>query len=363
MNRVLAVALSALVSGCASLQAPTPIDQRGVAQVQLELKRQIGVFMQLDAADNLARAAELWTAAQTQAGREAYEKRFWCGIGDVDFKIDSVKVEMLTSTETTKTLSAKFSIFANLSAASTDANSQDLQFSLGLSAHQPNITPLTGLTADQRAALVSGAPIAAVLLNTRDGFIAAARKNPGDDLRQIAMPCFADLTDGKQNGSHSVKIAADVTRTGEASTITLTSVALGPALDIKSGSNTSIEVSFSHQPLLTYEELDAKTMPARLRPAASPASTADIRRAGRSLLVLAADETPAGPRRTVQDAREEPKPVTPQDPCAGLDPPAAWVCKHQGEMQVISPDGATVADRPAPPKPRPAPPEPRRTTP
>jgi hypothetical protein len=344
------------------LQAATPIDQHGVAQVQLELKRQIGVFMQLDAADNLSRGAELWTAAQTQEGREAYEKRFWCGIGDVDFKIDSVKVEMLTSTETTKKLSAKFSIFANLSEASDDANSQDLQFSLGLSAHQPNITPLTGLTADQRAALLSAAPIAAVLLSTRDGFIAAARKNPGDDPRQTAMPCFADLTDGDKNGSHSVKIAAEVTRTGEVSTITLTSVALGPSLEIKSGSNTSIAVSFSHQPLLTYEELDSKTMPARLRAVAAPrsVSTADVRRAGRSLLVLAADETPAARRGTVQDAREEPKPAPPQDPCAGLDPPAAWVCKHQGEMQEISPDSPTMADRPVAPKPRPVPTEPQR---
>jgi hypothetical protein len=177
------------------------------------------------------------------------------------------------------------------------------------------------------------------------------------------MPCFADLTDGKQNGSHSVKIAAEVARSGEASTITLTSVALGPSLEIKNGSNTSIAVSFSHQPLLTYEELDSKTMPARLRAVAapSPASTADVRRAGRSLLVLAADQTPApAARGAVQDAREEPKPVTPQDPCAGLDPPAAWVCKHQGEIQVISPDSPTVADRPVAPKPRPAPTEPRR---
>ena len=342
MRLLLAVLLMFALGGCASLEAPVPISANRISDVQHEIKRQVGIYMALAQADDVPRATALWHAAQSSDTRKAWEDNYWCGIGDIGYQIDSIKVEIVTSLEMNGGVSAKTPIFTALGIGSDATNSQDLQFSEDASIDQPNIQPrfVNGL---DRAQLLSTAPIATVLLSMRDGLTQSALKAKG--VNQDAEPCFTDQTNGTGSNVHSIKIGAQTVVSGNVTAIALAAVSLGPSLTVKDTSNTMITVNFSHHQLLTYDELDAKTLPQRLAqyqpPAAIPA--AFMVRPSASFIQAAYY---ADAERGLVGSGGGAKATPPTDPCADLGPAAKWDCEKNRQMMKAPLD--------APPKPSPA---------
>jgi hypothetical protein len=368
MRTFLRSALLVLLSGCTSVSAPAPLTADAVEKVQMELKRQIGLYMELAAADDAVRASALWDAGRTSDTRQKREQKYSCGIGDISYQVDSATVEMITSIEMNGGISAKTPIFTSANLGSDATNSQDLTYSLKTSSKQPNITPLV-TTPQQREILLQGdkdhpaAPIAAVLLAFRDGMIQAALKpkeNADDDFK--AMACFIDQTDGTSSKSHSIKIGANTVVSGGIAVIALADVSFGPSLTVKGTSNTTITINFSHQSLLTDSEMSSPTKPTRLQPPGLHQTAYQGLPTERHHPLMFASYRPSADNELILPITPSDRPdeKVPVKDCKKLPEAARWLCEEDRDLKLPpadnplqqSPRKSTIrtSDRPSDPR-------------
>jgi hypothetical protein len=94
--------------GCANQQPLEAIDVRAITAVQLEIKRQIGVYIAA------AQSPPTVNIDGKVTPVSAIPDAFWCGKGDIGLAISSVKAELTTTLDNSLGISAAFSIPANL---------------------------------------------------------------------------------------------------------------------------------------------------------------------------------------------------------------------------------------------------------
>jgi hypothetical protein len=170
-----AVALIA-IAGCVSTPPVRQVlDKEAIEKVQGEIKREIGVYLAATEADSSAGQPE----------------DFWCGKGDIEFDVSSVKAQLTTTVETADTsgIKAKIPFHAIVVGPSgsrkTDVtNTEELDYMLWPIAleQQPHL-PVGD---------IGGAPIAKALLALRAALIDGAKKSaPGPQA------CFTDYSPDK----------------------------------------------------------------------------------------------------------------------------------------------------------------------
>jgi hypothetical protein len=166
-------------SGCAS---KPPLKQalttEAIGAVQGEIKRQVGIYLR---------------ATRAKAGQAAPQSdEFWCGTGEINFDISTVKAELTTTMETITDAGLKLSIpwsavkIGPSGDAKGDAtNTQVLDYNLWL--QDPELQDKTLMELEVSDAELQGAPIAQVLLALRQALIDSAKKK-----HKGPQPCFTD---------------------------------------------------------------------------------------------------------------------------------------------------------------------------
>lgn len=207
-RHVLAAAVMAVVlSRCCWQQSAT--DTPDIASVQSEIKRQIAVYMM---------------AAQPSDKKGKAE--MWCGSGNVDFDISSVKVQLTTTLATNTTTGAGATIplpvalsGLTLSAGTQNSSSNTQTLTYNLWPDEPQTqdfqkalkkfkTEILDNDA-KRAEVLNSAPIARLLLDLRKGLIQGAMKAKGKEVglpgekdengkyKDFPQPCFTDYDPNK----------------------------------------------------------------------------------------------------------------------------------------------------------------------
>jgi len=226
-----------MTAGCVT---PPPVrqvlDEQAIEKVQGEIKREIAVYL---------------AAADTSAsGGQAAD--FWCGKGDIDFAIASVKVQLTTTVETVKTagLQLKIPYHAILVGPSGArrydvTNTEELDYSLWpvADAQQPQLP----------GGELDSAPIAKALLTLRAALIDGARKSaPGPQA------CFTDYDPSKpgSDAGNSFKLGLsfvnDVTGGFE---VTVGVVDLNGSIESKGTTGNTLTVAFVQRGLPEIQTL------------------------------------------------------------------------------------------------------------
>jgi hypothetical protein len=152
------------------------LDTKAIQTVQAEIKRQVGVYM---------------VAAKNHANENP--KEFWCGTGDIDFDIATVKAELTTTVETINSGGVKLKIPVHaIQVGLSGSVKRDVTNTEVLDYH------LWPLEMSRQPLLMStqpdldSAPIAKVLLSLREALIESAKKTAIGP-----QPCFTDYNPDK----------------------------------------------------------------------------------------------------------------------------------------------------------------------
>lgn len=171
------------LSACGPQQAP--IDISAISAVQGEIKRQLLVYMR--AAENTPIVAKVNVDGQQtemdlrSLPPEARRQYFWCGNGNIDYDITSIKAELQTTLVQKIGASAGFTVPIPVAPSGTitfsrqATNSQTLDYTLWPIPFDLQRDELHQMPAPSDAEL-RGAQIAQVLLNLRYAQIGAALK-------------------------------------------------------------------------------------------------------------------------------------------------------------------------------------------
>lgn len=215
------VAACIATSGCAttSFQELQPIDEKRILAVVGEIKRQIGVYMRYQ------------QSANGYARMERLSRQKICGNGLVGFDIKSVRMELLSTTDTTVagSIAGGYPPFSgSLGFGHSTANSQTLIVDYDV---LPSRLPAASGEEDDFAK----APIAGLMKNLSD-----AAEKAGD---QRTHACVR-MKQTPQAGTY--KIGITVTDTGNGNVaVGLSNVALGAGGDFKSTTGNTITVTFA----------------------------------------------------------------------------------------------------------------------
>jgi hypothetical protein len=228
-SRYLLPILLLVVSGCASIEA-VRVDK--VRDVQSDIKRQIGVYLV---------QKDLQTAADK-------DKSFWCGNGDVDFDITSIKITLLTAMDTTGSANVSVpippivTIKSTLSAEKVATSTLVFNEWLEPSGYYAKIYDEPSL---KSAEALQNAPIAGALLNLRTALLSAAEKGNGNNIQ---LPCFStsERTGAKSDAQNTFTLDIKYVTDGSGGV----SVGLGPItaggnLDLKRTDQNTITVNFA----------------------------------------------------------------------------------------------------------------------
>ncbi len=172
------------MTGCATngrMQVQA-IDRPAIEKAQAEIKRQVGVYF--------ARAHE--ARLRASAGGAVKPDR-WCGDGNIDYDVASVKVDLLTTTDQTNSIGGglKIPVFGGAGNPSTStkraiSNTQQLTYTLYMLADRYQPAELRGLgsRAEDRPA-----PVADVIMAQRDALRNVTLKSRYAD----PQPCFSNF--------------------------------------------------------------------------------------------------------------------------------------------------------------------------
>jgi hypothetical protein len=172
--------LAPMLAACPTTPVRQALDKDAIAKVQAEIKQEVGMYLAATA-----------TPDKIALGQPS---DFWCGRGNIDFDVSSVKAQLTTTVETTKNAGIKAKIpFKAIEvdpsgSVKTDVtNTQELDYTLWplASDQQPSFPIPTPEDLDK-------APIAKALLALREALINSARKtSPGPQA------CFTDYNPAK----------------------------------------------------------------------------------------------------------------------------------------------------------------------
>ena len=158
------------------------IDRPVIEQAQAEIKRQVGVYF--------VRALE---ARQRALAGGAVRPERWCGDGNIDYDVASVKVDLLTTTDRTDSVGGglKIPVFGGSGAPSGStkravSNTQQLTYTLYMldDRYQPAELRMSGGRAEDRPA-----PVADVIMAQREALRNVTLKSRHAD----PQPCFSNF--------------------------------------------------------------------------------------------------------------------------------------------------------------------------
>lgn len=246
---LLLLAYPALVTltGCPSTATRLKIKPPQLQAVQIDLKRQLGVYL-----------AE-------RAKRKPPVGPLDCGKGDIDFMVTTVTMDLKTTIEWTRGVGGKGTVGSPIavllpSATGTHENSQHLTFTQTL---MPPALQDPALFDPKNVALLEQKPsaIADAIFALRDGLVAAAMRAP-DGSR---LPCMTIVAgDAKdQGGTFVIGITVSSDLSGS---ITLGALDWGPMLERKASNENALTVTFV--PVST-------NLPVAVPPANGPGQPAD----------------------------------------------------------------------------------------
>lgn len=184
------------------------LNTEAISSVQAEIKRQIGVYIR--ASNNIVAIDH---------------EQFWCGTGDIDFDISTVKAELTTTIEKINNAGLKLAIPVGAVTVGPSGgikgdatNTQGLTYNLWLLSMSRQDPAIFKTAVTQKE--LGDAPIAEVLLSLREALIKSATKSA-----KGPQPCFTDYSPDKP--------AADAGNTFKLGLTFLTDVTGG--LEIKVG--------------------------------------------------------------------------------------------------------------------------------
>jgi hypothetical protein len=250
-----------LMSGCAA-QKLRPIDLANISDVQAKIKEQVGVYMK--AASYLTLVDQNYGAVAIVDGKPTPipATEFLCGSGRIDFRIATIKAELITSQD--KTTAAKLGLTFpivpvtlgpsagktgdTLSAQTLDYNLWplvvgDQTFLLPIK-HWPESSP------DYEALIpaLSKAPIAIVLLELRNALIlAATRTDYSTGKQREDQACFTDYNPASPSADagNSFKLQLQITNDPSVGiTIGVPPLNLSYSQDTKSVTGNTLTVTF-----------------------------------------------------------------------------------------------------------------------
>jgi hypothetical protein len=157
------------------------LDTAAITVVQAEIKRQVGIYMQ---------------AVASEPAVHGDPKDFWCGTGNINFDISTVKAELTTTIETIRNagITAKIPIHAvtidpSIGASTDVTNTQVLDYNLWPLDFGRQSLPKSMPTPEEK----QSAPIAQVLLSLREALINSAKRTDPNK----PQPCFTDYNPDK----------------------------------------------------------------------------------------------------------------------------------------------------------------------
>jgi hypothetical protein len=168
------------LAGCATAPPKKQaLDTAAIAAVQGEIKRQVGVYL---------------LAAQKPV--PGNPKDFWCGTGDIDFDISSIKADLTVTNETIASAGVALKIpwgavtIGPSGSIKGDAtNTQELVYKLW----PLDISRQTALKSEHISGEPKPAPISDVLLSLREGLINSAKRTATKE----PQACFTDYSPDK----------------------------------------------------------------------------------------------------------------------------------------------------------------------
>lgn len=222
------VLLALVLAGCADhrMATPQPIAARDIADVLVEIKRQLQVY-----AIRVATLAPGRLSSETDPS--APPRAFNCGNGDIRFDVRKIRLALLTKTSASAKLSAAGTLGVSPVSVGVGAGygaegSQELVVFLFPQKTKPRLSEV-----DTAAA----APIAAQLLALRDAMIVAAQA-PG--------PCWHTNTPQRpasEAGTYKLGLQVTVSVDGKIG-VTLAPVTLGASGEVKSTTGNEMTVTF-----------------------------------------------------------------------------------------------------------------------
>lgn len=221
------------LSGCVTTRQPPlqAINAPAIENVQLELKRQLAVY--------IARAR-----AARKAEASAPKVPTWCGDGSIDYEVVSVKVDLTIARDDTRSAKAGLkipmvggSIGPNASGNSMTSNTQELEYNLYMLPDEFQPDELNTIPTDTKA------PIADIMMAEREALIKAAQRTNSNTSPQ---PCLTNFDKDKTDAATStITIGLKLTDEGSAGVdVDLGIVSFGATTDTKSSSGNTIAVTF-----------------------------------------------------------------------------------------------------------------------
>ena len=247
-TKALALGAGLVLSGCQTMKSQLPpvhtIDVNAVSAVQAEIKRQVGIYQRASAADRARRLAA-----------KPDKVDYWCGANGLDFEISSVKVDLLTSTDSTAKQNLGFKIPVSaftLGPTGTHSyeatNVQELIYNEWL-VSRPGGAPDETLVGPQSRAPSDRATLADILLALRNGLIEASRKSRPPLAPNGPQACFTAYNQApdkaKDDPGDTIKIA--FTAVGDATagvSLDLGVASLGGSYEGKNTGSSTLTVSF-----------------------------------------------------------------------------------------------------------------------
>ncbi|MDP9087461.1 MAG: hypothetical protein M3O26_01785 [Pseudomonadota bacterium] len=221
------LAAVALAGCCTTPTTKQALDTKAIQAVQADIKRQVGIYIM--ASKN----------SVTDAGE------FWCGTGNVDFDISTIKAELTTTIETINNAGMKLTIPVSAVTVGSSGSAQlDVTNTQVLTY---NLWPLetrrqTNLTFAPTPEQIKAAPIAQVLLSLREALINSARKTNKDP-----QACFTDYNPNKPaaDAGNTFKLGLSfVTAVSGGIEIKVAILDLTASTEIKGTTGNTLTVSF-----------------------------------------------------------------------------------------------------------------------
>jgi hypothetical protein len=268
MNMVrFAVTLGIVLSltyGCSTTQPLRAIDVNAISDVQANIKRQIGIYMEevqaLRAYGEARDAQEAKEAGKASAVVLVNNKMvvlsatdFACGAGRIDFRVSAIKAELTTSLD--KNSNVKFGLTIPVLPVTLGPSVAVTNDTLNTQTLDYNLWPLATVdqeflagTKEPSTDELKKAPIAVALLDLRNALILAATKvDYKTGSPRGPLPCFTDYNPGSPaaDAGNSFKLQLQITFDPTAGlTVGIPPLTAGATVESKSVSGNTLTVTF-----------------------------------------------------------------------------------------------------------------------
>jgi hypothetical protein len=254
-----ALSAALVLFGCEG-QGPPPIDVRAIGEVQAEIKRQVAIYMR--AAENAPVYVTIngvKTDIHYQADTPSQRNLFWCGSGNINFDISSIKAELTTALDLTAGFNFTLTppvpvvpVSGTFSFSRATHNTQTLDY---------NLWPLEmKRQSDEFRAVgpptekdLGTAEIAQVLLNLRQALITGAtRIDYLTGKERWPQPCFTDYDPNKPasdaGNSYTIGLAITTSANGTVS-VGVSALKAGVSAGSTTATGHSLKVMFVQRDL------------------------------------------------------------------------------------------------------------------